>query len=552
MGTPSSALAIQPPPNPVDQYAKLVSLKSMMQQQQLQQAQLQGEQQRQSIAGQLAPSQVQSAQSQAQLSDTQAKQAALTLASQQGIRQAMLDATTPATAPAQGGAAPAAAGAPAMTGAGSWDRFMSNLRDPKYGVLPTDVASLETTVAGMREKIASAGSAELKQAQDAHNQLAQIGNGILTAPPDQQPALYSQALASIQANPNLAQYAANLPPQYPGADSLKTTLAGMETLNDFVNVTKQNNEAPGQVANSRKAQQQADIVQQLSTPEALAAPGAQAAITAKIQDPTTNPADIPRLRALLPKAAVAQQQAMNLKTRELQAQQIIQQGDPAAAGQLLANRSLTLDELRLRNATPDFMAKAVFAAQKIDPSFKAAESAAQGRIAGSTANQQFFGNTDSLLVPKGTLDQLQAAGTDLPAGQIPIFNSVEQLASAATGNTPTSRYAAAVLGVADDYAKVMAGSQGSDTSRKQVLDILKAAQSPQQLAASIDQVRQQVMSQRRGRIGSNPYLKDMYPEPQAAGQSAFTPPAGSRPVTQGGKIIGYTTDGVHMTPAGGQ
>src|SRR6185437_11686511 len=64
---PSAALQIQQPPSVVDQTAKLMSLKSMLQQQQLQQAQLTGEQQRQGIAAQLAPLQIQEAQTQAQM-----------------------------------------------------------------------------------------------------------------------------------------------------------------------------------------------------------------------------------------------------------------------------------------------------------------------------------------------------------------------------------------------------------------------------------------------------------------------------------------------------
>lgn len=56
-------------------------------------------------------------------------------------------------------------------------------------------------------------------------------------------------------------------------------------------------------------------VAKLSTPEALVNPGAQAAIQAKIDDPTTDPKDVPRLRALIPQAAVAQLNAANNKVR---------------------------------------------------------------------------------------------------------------------------------------------------------------------------------------------------------------------------------------------
>jgi hypothetical protein len=92
-------------------------------------------------------------------------------------------------------------------------------------------------------------------------------------------------------------------------------------------------------------------VAKLSTPEALAAPGVQAAIQSKIADPTTDPADLPRLRALLPQANLAQFQAETIKNREARNTQAISQGDPSTAGHLLATRSLTIEELKSRQVT---------------------------------------------------------------------------------------------------------------------------------------------------------------------------------------------------------
>jgi len=272
-------------------------------------------------------------------------------------------------------------------------------------------------------------------------------------------------------------------------------------------------------------------VAKLSTPEALAAPGSQAAIQAKIDDSSTDAADVPRLRALLPQAAVAQFNAENIKAREARNQQVVNQGDPDAAGKLLANRSLTLDELKSRQVTPAFIEAATAAAQKYDPSFKAAESAGQAKIAAAPANQQFFGNTDSLLVRGGTLDQLETAGSNLGNGQFPVINTLENARKTALGSGPQAAYAAAALGVADDYSKVMTGGQGSDTSRQQALDIINKNLSPEGRKAAIAQIHQAVESQRNGRVGQNPYLKDMYPDPSLTRQVA---PEGHQVNLQGG------------------
>jgi len=272
-------------------------------------------------------------------------------------------------------------------------------------------------------------------------------------------------------------------------------------------------------------------VAKLSTPEALAAPGSQAAIQAKIDDPNTDSNDVPRLQALLPQAAVAQFNAENIKAREARNQQIVNQGSPDDAGKLLANRSLTLSELKSRQVTPAFIAEAVKAAQKYDPNYKAADADAQAKIAGSAANQQFFGNTDSLLVKGGTLDQLDKTYDALGNTQIPIINKIENLRKAAVGSGPLAAAYAAQLGVADDGSKVMTGGVGSDTSRQQFLDIINANLSPEGRKAAIAQIRAQITSQRNGRVGTNPYMKDMYPDPstrQEAPGLAGTQPAAPR------------------------
>jgi hypothetical protein len=313
-----------------------------------------------------------------------------------------------------------------------------------------------------------------------------------------------------------------------------------------LSVALQQNAQVQDARTKKEAAEAGSPVAKLGTPEALAAPGAQAAIQAKMDDPTTDPNDVPRLRALLPQAAVAQFNAENIKQREARNTQVLSQGDPDAAGKLLANRSLTLDELKSRQVTPQFITAAIQSAQKYDPAFKAAESAGQAKIAGSPANQQFFGNTDSLLVKGGTLDQLATAGSNLGNTKIPALNSLDNWRKAALGQGSQAAYAAAALGVADDYSKVMSGGTGSDTSRLQALNIIAKNLSPEGRAAAINQIRQAVESQRQGRVGTNPYLTDMYPDPAAARATAPAIPTGATHTAKG-------SDGrLHYTNAQGQ
>jgi hypothetical protein len=305
-----------------------------------------------------------------------------------------------------------------------------------------------------------------------------------------------------------------LPSNDPFLQKAQTTLANpnstpaqvfsaMSSVNRQLGLQQQVEEAK-----SKKETAQAnDPVAKLSTPESLAAPGAQAAILAKINDPTTDPVDIPRFQKLLGQAGVAQANAEAIKRREAAADQAIKMGDPTQAGTLLRNHQTTISELKSRGMTPEYIVKAVNAA---GPGYNAIEADNQAKLAGSEANNQFFGNVNSLISKNGTLDQLADAGSKISQDDLRILNKTKNWAQLQGGKAGISAYAAKMVGVADDYAKVMGGSSGSDTSRGLVLQIVDPSLSPAQRAASIQAMKDAVNSQKTARIANNPFLQDMY------------------------------------------
>jgi hypothetical protein len=125
----------------------------------------------------------------------------------------------------------------------------------------------------------------------------------------------------------------------------------------------------------------------------------------------------------------------------------------------------------------------------------------------------FFGSANSLIARGGTLDQLTQQSTNIPDSGLPALNKVEDWAALASGKGPLAGYAATVLGVADDYSKVMSGGVGSDTARDQALRLFGAAQTRQQRADAINSTRAAVLSQRNERIGSNQFLQRRYGDP---------------------------------------
>jgi hypothetical protein len=110
------------------------------------------------------------------------------------------------------------------------------------------------------------------------------------------------------------------------------------------------------------------------------------------------------------------------------------------------------------------------------------------------------------------LEQLESAYRKLPNGQIPKFNTIADWKSAASGSGATAGFAQTAIGVADDYAKVMGGGQGSDSAREEVLKSFAMSHSPQQMESAIDAARGAVGSQMTSRIGSNKAMGRMYGE----------------------------------------
>jgi hypothetical protein len=262
------------------------------------------------------------------------------------------------------------------------------------------------------------------------------------------------------------------------------------------------------------------------------APAAIATAQARLGDPLTPPEEKTRWTRVLSQAQSALQLTTQNKVNEKRAEQAITAGDPKVAGKQLADRTVTIPDLKTRGATPEWIESAIAEAKQIDPTFKAPVAEGQANVAKTPQQAQFFGSTDSLIKKGGMLDQLDAVGASLGNTSIPKLNTMAQWTEAAAGSGPIAGYAATALGLADDYSKVMTGGQGSDTSRLQALNLLNAAQSPDQRKAVLKQLRQQIVSQRTGRTDPNLYLKDMYPMPAQSTDGTPNAPAQVPPQTQ--------------------
>jgi hypothetical protein len=229
-----------------------------------------------------------------------------------------------------------------------------------------------------------------------------------------------------------------------------------------------------------------------------------------IIDVQTNPKNV-QAQAIAAGAKAGADAAARLpyELAKTKAEQSVKDGDPNATAQLLVNGDVAPSQITSgRNG--EFATRAFAAAKQLNPTWNSQTAEGYYKAAGASQNVTFFGSAKSLTDQNGTLDQLQNAYNALPNGQIPRLNKIADWTSAAAGGGSTAAFAQTAIGVADDYAKVMGGGQGSDSAREEVLRSFAQSHSPAQMQAAIQAARLAVDSQMNSRIGTNPVMRRMY------------------------------------------
>lgn len=499
---PLPALHIQPPQpqeNPLDQYGRLLALRNQMQEAPLRQQALQQQVQ----AGQLENQQKQIA-----LKDQQAMDAAMHQWSQP-------KPATPAANPAAGMTGGPQAPASSMP---NYDDLIDLAK--KNGASFSQIQSLQKSVLDMKDKAATIAKDDAQTGNDNANAL-KTKNGMLIDAmtgvmnlPDEQlaPGLLSAAQelsAKGLLDPQHVQMAEQLAQSGDPAAIRKQLSVQISGMGGFSRIM---DEAQKKLDNQKK-QGESDPKSPYYAPSSASVAMGTAPGAAQIQAGEVKQA----ARKAGAEASARQPYEVALAKQR----QALSQGDPAIAAQLLVNRDATLSELKSRGATPDFIARTLFEAKRLSGGkYNAPEEDANFKVAQSPANVAFFGSAKSLTEKGGTLDQLAEAAKSIPQNQFPVFNSLEDWTKEASGSGPLAHYASLVLGVADDYSKVMGGGQGSDTSRLQAANLVSKKLSAEGRAGAISGIRGAVGSQITGRIGKNPVMQRMYGEGEAAAPAA--------------------------------
>ena len=484
---------VAPPPaqNPLEQYGKMLQLRALSGQVQQQQ--------------QLQPLQVQQAQGSVEAQNLENQQRQIALKTQQAQNTYWSNPSQFQTTAPTGGDQLAK-----MLGVADDDPILGMVRGQMKAGVPGNVAIGDAKATlEFRQNVSKATEDQQKVLGDAHDKLQQIAAPILAeTDPTKKAALIEQARPGLTEWANFDPSIKPIIPQLSAqnfdafANRLGAEQSAMDLRSKAADLWKKELEND-QTANPL-------LKMQVNPTEAFSGdklPASIAYLTTKAKDPDPKVSTL--ATQLLGVANTSKNVELAIDRSKKEAAQAIQDGDPVAAGKLLIDGTLAPSQL-LSSRKPEFVAKAASAAAAMQPGWDARVAEGQYKVASSPANLAFFGSAKSLLDKGGTLDQLEAAGKDIPQNEIPVFNTVADAIRAATGSGPVAKYAAIALGVSDDYSKVMTNGSGSDTSRADGMKIIGAKLSPEQRAQAIEGIRGAVGSQTTSRIGNNPVLQKMY------------------------------------------
>jgi hypothetical protein len=221
---PQLAVQQQPASDPLEKYGQLLSIQKLAAGQQLQQ------------------SQIQNAQLDTQTKQLEVAQTQRDANDQQAVNKAFMDS------------------------GGDPQKFQQLL--PQYGASFGANQKVQQGIIAHQNALAGLDESTFKATKEANQILGQHLQSVLSAPPEDQPAQYALELNAIKRNPQLAKYATTIPPQFPGADSLKQTEISLG-MNDALykaadeqrKQQTQDAELPGKQAESALKQSQLKAVQ---------------------------------------------------------------------------------------------------------------------------------------------------------------------------------------------------------------------------------------------------------------------------------------------------
>lgn len=174
-----------------------------------------------------------------------------------------------------------------------------------------------------------------------------------------------------------------------------------------------------------------------------------------------------------------------------------------------------MDPTQMTKRTKDYNEKLVqanqYSMEKYGHRFDLAQAQADYKFANLGTTQNTMKMINGMTDPGGSIEIARNAAKALPKYPEATINKMFNATATEFGSKEATDFHTSLLGLADEYAKVMGAGQGSDLSRQQALDLLKAEYSRGQLGGAINIIQKDLAARRSAVIGNNRYLMKQYP-----------------------------------------
>jgi hypothetical protein len=205
-----------------------------------------------------------------------------------------------------------------------------------------------------------------------------------------------------------------------------------------------------------------------------------------------------------------------------------------------------MDPSQLSKRSADYNAKleaaSAYSLQKYGKPFDIAKAQQDYTYAKNPQVQNTLRMINGMTEPGGAIQIAADTAKNLPQFNSSTLNKVFNIAATEFGSSDATNFHSSMLGLADEYSKVMGGGISSDTGRQQSLDLLKAAYSKGQLAGAINIMQRDIAARKSAIVGDNRYLMKQF------GGSAQNPNSSSAQAPP----VSLLKDGVNTTFANGQ
>ena len=210
--------------------------------------------------------------------------------------------------------------------------------------------------------------------------------------------------------------------------------------------------------------------------------------------------------------AVAQQaekNALAFDAAKKRTEDDIANGDPKQLAELLNNGDAAWSQL-VSTRKPEFLTKVIAAWKAINPNASVAQNEADYKRATDPQVRNTLDLITTMTDNNGSIAIAQKAAQRLPQLNSQQTNAVFNAFSRSFGDNSVTNFHTAMLGLADEYSKVMGGGVASDTGRAQALDILKDSYSNGQLTGAIQTMRDDIAARKNELIRGNRTLERTY------------------------------------------